>query len=85
MSGNSESIPLAIECFMDEIDVSGRIKRFYLKILNEILVEFVDEILSNVKIKTKVLNAKNISDLIIMSKLNNFQKFPNRRTSSNPS
>ena len=52
MSGNSESIPLAIECFMDEIDVSGRIKRFYLKILNEILVEFVDEILSNVKIKT---------------------------------
>lgn len=45
MSGNSESIPLAIECFMDEIDVSGRIKRSEFEKLADHLFQKVEGIL----------------------------------------
>ena len=37
MSANATPIPINIECFMDDKDVSGRMKRYYLRLYNILL------------------------------------------------
>ena len=68
MSSNSSSLPLNIECFMNDIDVSGKLKREEFEKLSEHLLVRVKKVLTDLLIDASNLNLR--FQLSILNMLN---------------